>query len=469
ISVILSLAGSQLPETVRCMGGEYLNRDIADTTLTFLRFAGGVRAHIYVSWLNPFKEQKLTVVGSNGIAVFDDTRPWSEKLLLYRQPITWTNGQIPMPNKAKAEPVIVPESEPLKAEGQHFLTCCQERLAPRTDGAEGVRVLEVLQAAQKSLDNDGEAVPTAGPGQSRAVRGVAVKQPAFYAHPTAIVEEGALVGEGTKIWHFSHIMKGAKIGERCVLGQNVNVDGGTVIGRNVKVQNNVSIYWGLIVEDDVFLGPSCVLTNVSNPRSEINRHTLYERTLIRKGATIGGNATIRCGVTIGRFAFIAAGAVVTKDVPDYALMMGNPARQKGWMSRHGHILRDPDPDGVMTCPEAGLHYQEVEKGRLQCLDLQEEAPLPVGKSKGEHPYSYFKARLLASSTAGPGSMPVRSDKGRQSASLSLVKMAASVAKRRIADQASGTRQPRTRGAAVVDADNSDSHLVAQDMGPGQAS
>ncbi len=165
ISVILSLAGSQLPETVRCTGGEYLNQGIADTTLTSLRFAGGIRAHVYVSWLNPFKEQKLTVVGSNGIAVFDDTRPWNEKLLLYRQYLTWTNGQIPTPSKAKAEAVSMPEAEPLRAECEHFLTCCQERRAPRTDGAEGLRVLRVLQAAQHSLEKDGEAVVPEDRGQ----------------------------------------------------------------------------------------------------------------------------------------------------------------------------------------------------------------------------------------------------------------------------------------------------------------
>jgi UDP-2-acetamido-3-amino-2,3-dideoxy-glucuronate N-acetyltransferase len=165
----------------------------------------------------------------------------------------------------------------------------------------------------------------------------------FFKHESAYVDEGAIIGDGTKIWHFSHIMKGARIGERCVFGQNVNVDNGVVIGNNVKVQNNVSIYTGTTIEDDVFLGPSCVLTNVTNPRSQINRHSLYEKTLIRRGATIGANATIVCGVTLGRYCFIAAGSVVTRDVPDYALMMGNPARQKGWMSRHGHILR----------PEAG--------------------------------------------------------------------------------------------------------------------
>ena len=404
ISVILSLAGNQLPKTVRCMGGEYLNQGIADTTLTLLRFAGGIRAHVYVSWLNPFKEQKLTVVGSNGIAVFDDTRPWNEKLLLFPQYLTWTNGQVPTPSKAKAEPVLVPEAEPLRAECQHFLTCCRERRAPRTDGAEGLRVLQVLQAAQQSLDRDGEAVSPVASGQWSVTSGQRTEDrgqrkegggaPDYYVHPTALVDEGAQIGQGTKIWHFCHIMKGAKIGERCVFGQNVNVDSGVVIGKNVKVQNNVSIYTGLVIEDDVFLGPSCVLTNVSNPRSQVNRHSLYEKTLIRRGATIGANATIVCGVTIGRYAFIGAGAVVTKDVPDYALMVGNPARQKGWMSRHGHILNGSEGEGILRCPESGFRYQEVDGNGLKCLDLDEDAPLPAHLTRGERPYDDFK-RLLS--------------------------------------------------------------------------
>ena len=294
ISVILSLAMHQLPERVSCFGGEYLNSGVADTTLTTLRFPNQLRAHAYVSWLNPFKEQKLTVVGSNGLAVFDDTRPWNEKLLLYRQYVTWTNGQVPTPSKAKGEPVIVPESEPLRDECLHFLQCCAERRTPRTDGHEGLRVLRVLQAAQRSLESDGEPIKPSSvlrpPSSVVSPPSSEFRPPSsekdFFAHPTAIVDQGAEIGKGTKIWHFSHIMKGAKIGERCILGQNVNVDGGTVIGNNVKIQNNVSIYTGLVIEDDVFLGPSCVLTNVSNPRSQINRHALYEKTLIKRGATV---------------------------------------------------------------------------------------------------------------------------------------------------------------------------------------
>ena len=211
----------------------------------------------------------------------------------------------------------------------------------------------------------------------------------FFKHESAYVDEGAAIGAGTKIWHFSHVMKGAKIGARCVFGQNVNVDGGVAIGDNVKVQNNVSIYTGTTIEDDVFLGPSCVLTNVTNPRSQVNRHSLYEKTLIRRGATVGANATIVCGTTLGRYCFIAAGSVVTKDVPDYALMMGNPARQKGWMSRHGHMLKNPDKDGAMICPESGLRYR-LDGERLRCLDLDEESPLRPELAVGKTSYDEFK-------------------------------------------------------------------------------
>jgi UDP-2-acetamido-3-amino-2,3-dideoxy-glucuronate N-acetyltransferase len=172
-------------------------------------------------------------------------------------------------------------------------------------------------------------------------------------------------------------MADARIGERCILGQNVFVANGVVIGTNVKIQNNVSLYTGVELEDDVFCGPSCVFTNVINPRSQILRHTQYQRTLVRRGATIGANATIVCGATIGRYAFIGAGAVVRGDVPDYALMLGVPARRRGWMSRHGHRLAEPDGDGIMMCLESGWRYREVEPDVLHCLDWPEDRPLPA--------------------------------------------------------------------------------------------
>lgn len=197
-----------------------------------------------------------------------------------------------------------------------------------------------------------------------------------FVHPSSIVDDPASIGEGTKIWHFCHVMSGAKIGARCSFGQNCFVASGVRVGDGVKIQNNVSLYAGVELEDDVFLGPSCVLTNVSNPRAQVNRRALYERTLIRRGATVGANATIVCGTTLGRYAFVGAGAVVTGDVPDYALVLGVPGRRVGWMSRHGHRLPPPEADGTMTCPESGLRYRETD-GLLRCLDLDEDAQLPA--------------------------------------------------------------------------------------------
>lgn len=210
-----------------------------------------------------------------------------------------------------------------------------------------------------------------------------------FAHESAYVDEGAEIGAGTRIWHFSHVMSGAKIGERCVLGQNVNVAGGAIVGNNVRVQNNVSIYSGVIIEDDVFLGPSCVLTNVSNPRSQIDRHAVYERTIIRRGATIGANATIVCGASIGRYAFVGAGAVVTRDVADYALVVGAPARWKGWMSRHGHPMVQGS-DRLFRCRESGYRYQLVGADELRCLDISEDQSLPPAATTGRKSYREFE-------------------------------------------------------------------------------
>jgi UDP-2-acetamido-3-amino-2,3-dideoxy-glucuronate N-acetyltransferase len=198
----------------------------------------------------------------------------------------------------------------------------------------------------------------------------------YFVHPSSYVDEGAEIGQGTKIWHFCHVMPGARIGEKCNIGQNVLIASDVVIGNNVKIQNNVSVYTGVELEDDVFCGPSCVFTNVINPRSQINRRGEYLHTLVRRGATIGANATLVCGITIGRYAFIGAGAVVRHDLPDYALALGVPAQQKGWMSRHGHRLVDRDQAGYMICPETGWRYRETEAGGLRCLDWPEDQPLP---------------------------------------------------------------------------------------------
>ena len=187
-------------------------------------------------------------------------------------------------------------------------------------------------------------------------------EPEYFIHPSAIVDEGCSIGKGTKVWHFSHIMTGCTIGENCNIGQNVVISPEVILGKNVKVQNNVSIYTGVVCDDDVFLGPSMVFTNVVNPRSAVNRRGQYSKTQVMKGASIGANATIICGHAIGRYAFIGAGAVVTKEVPDYALVVGNPARQTGWMSEFGHKLTF-DSNGIATCPESGEQYQ-LSKGQV---------------------------------------------------------------------------------------------------------
>lgn len=210
--------------------------------------------------------------------------------------------------------------------------------------------------------------------------------PGVFIHESAWVDAPCSIGSGTKIWHFCHVQRDARIGESCVLGQNVNIANGVIIGSRVKIQNNVSVYTGVELEDEVFLGPSCVLTNVTNPRSQVNRQAQYERTLIRRGATVGANATIVCGITLGRYSFVAAGAVVTRSVPDYALMAGNPARIRGWMSRHGHKLSLSKPGDVAACPESGLRYAMRPDGTVHCTDLPEEAPLPAALQTGSLTY-----------------------------------------------------------------------------------
>ncbi len=388
ISVMLALL-NEMPTRVTSQGGAYLNRDVSDVTLSHFEFPSGVRAHIFVSWLHPFKEQRLVVVGSEKMAVFDDTA--ENKLVLYPHKVEWKK-RIPTAVKAKGEIVALDDREPLRAECQHFIDSVASRTSPVTNGEEGLRVLRVLDACQRSMANGAISLEAVGAKSEK-------KELPYFVHESAYVDEGADVGEGSKIWHFSHIMKGAKIGKRSIIGQNVNVDGGVVIGNNVKIQNNVSVYTGIVIEDDVFLGPSCVLTNVTNPRSQVNRHSLYEVTRLKRGCTIGANSTIVCGVTVGRYAFVGAGSVVTKNVPDYALVIGNPARQAGWMSRHGHRLDSADANGVMRCPETGYRYKKTELGTLKCLDLDEEAPLPAELSKGTKSYRDLKGEAEYEGTA----------------------------------------------------------------------
>jgi acetyltransferase-like isoleucine patch superfamily enzyme len=286
----------------------------------------------------------MVVVGSRAMAVLDDGEPWERKVQVFEHQIEWRDGQ-PQPVRAEARPIAVEQAEPLVLEARHFLECVETRRRPVTDGDEAVRVLEVLDRAQRSLD---QTPPSA----------VAALPDDVEVHPSSFVDEGVVIGPGTRIWHFSHVLSGSVLGRDCTLGQNVVVGPNVVVGDSVRIQNNVSVYAGVTLEDGVFCGPSCVFTNVLNPRAEVERKSEFKPTPVRRGATIGANATIVCGNEIGEYAMIAAGAVVTHDVIPHALVAGVPARRIGWVSHDGEILGE---DGV--CPRSGRHYRE-ESGRL---------------------------------------------------------------------------------------------------------
>ncbi len=339
ISAILYLLG-EAPIMVSSHGGSFLNGQIMDTTLTNCEFKSGVNAHIFVSWLHPFKEQKFAIVGDKKMAVFDDMES-EHKLMLYSHRIDWVD-RVPIAQKAKGDPVALPKEEPLRRECEHFLECVSTRKEPRTSGESALRVLEVLEACETSARQKGIPVEV---GQT----------PDYRAHQSAVIDSGCQIGEGTQIWHFSHIMSGSQLGKKCNVGQNVVISPGVRVGNNVKIQNNVSVYTGVELEDDVFCGPSMVFTNVINPRSHVSRKHEYRRTLVRRGASIGANATIVCGVTLGKYCFVAAGAVVTKDVPDYAVVIGVPAAHCGWMCYCGTRLPDP-PESEVKCSDCGRRY-----------------------------------------------------------------------------------------------------------------
>jgi UDP-2-acetamido-3-amino-2,3-dideoxy-glucuronate N-acetyltransferase len=356
ISVILMLLNEE-PVNVTAFGGDYLNEGIYDTTMTTIEFSNGVKGHIFVSWLHPYKEQKLVVVGSKAMAVFDDVS--NEKLFLYPHQIAWLEGKIPVATRADYRVIPFEKAEPLKEELKHFIDCVKNRKQPKTDGHEGLKVLRILEAAEKSLSNNHRAVPI----RQQLVARSSVKSSLhdIYMSDTSIVDEGSEIGAGTKIWHFSHILKGSKIGTNCTIGQNVVIGPDVSVGNKCKIQNNVSLYKGVILEDEVFCGPSCVFTNVYNPRAFIERKKEFRNTLVKKGATIGANATIVCGVTIGRYAVIGAGAVVKADVPDYAIVAGVPSKQIGWACKCATTLKFQGNHAV--CNYCGNRY-EIENDQI---------------------------------------------------------------------------------------------------------
>jgi len=261
ISMILALAG-ETPEEILATGGNYLHKKIADVTTTHLKFPSGLQAHIFVSWLHPFKEQKLVVVGNKKMAVFDDTLPWEDKLLLYPHEIRWQQN-FPVLSKAEPERVEIPEAEPLRQECEHFLDCIRTREKPTTDGREGLRVIKALNAAQRALDKGRFERWEAG----RREHG----EESFFVHETSVVDENVEIGEGSKIWHFSHVLPNSRIGKKCNIGQNVMIGPDVKIGNGCKIQNNVSVFKGVTLEDGVFCGPSMAFTNIYNPRAEIRK------------------------------------------------------------------------------------------------------------------------------------------------------------------------------------------------------
>jgi UDP-2-acetamido-3-amino-2,3-dideoxy-glucuronate N-acetyltransferase len=303
ISAILYLL-DEVPMRVTASGGSYVNPQIFDTTLTTCEFQSGSKAHIFVSWLHPFKEQKLVVVGGKKMAVFDDVEQ-ERKLVVYSHSIDWLD-RVPVARRHDGAVVPLPVAEPLRRECEHFVECMLTRQKPRTDGVSGVQVLKVLDACERSLRADSHSIVVSEPIRP------------YFADPTAVIDPGCEIGAGTRIWHFSHIMRGAVLGRNCNLGQNVVVSPQVSIGNNVKIQNNVSVYTGVELE-------------------------------------------ILCGVTVGRYAFVAAGAVVTRDIPDYALVMGVPAVQAGWMCACG--VRLPEQQET-TCIACGRRYR-IEDGSCQ--------------------------------------------------------------------------------------------------------
>jgi UDP-2-acetamido-3-amino-2,3-dideoxy-glucuronate N-acetyltransferase len=347
ISVILYLL-NEMPVEVWAHGGNYLSPNITDVTVTSLDFPSGAKAHIFVSWLHPYKEQKLVIIGDKKMVMFDDVSP-EDKLFEYSHKIDWIE-RVPVPRPEEAQPIKLEMAEPLKKECEHFLDCIASRKTPKTDGKKGLQVLEILEACQKSLKESGKI---------RRLKREEEKE--YFIHQSSFVDEEVEIGEDTKIWHFSHVLKNSKIGKKCNIGQNVVIGPNVLIGNNVKIQNNVSVYDGVTLEDDVFCGPSMVFTNILTPRSHWPRKDEYIKTLVKKGASLGANSTILCGTTIGQYAFVGAGALVNKDIPDYALVYGVPAHIQGWMCFCGvklSLSNSPDSEEKAECTNCSRKYKK---------------------------------------------------------------------------------------------------------------
>jgi len=336
ISVFQYFIGS-LPVEVISRGGVFLQPHNHDSSMTVLTYPNNTVGHIFVSWLHPFKEHRMVVIGSKGMFSYEDSSD-DKNILFYEKGIDWIQGE-PIKRDGPTEVIPYEKKMPLTEELKYFAAHTNGDPVKMADAQNGVEVLQILEKASESLLT----------GVSQRSK---IGDQRFFAHHSAEIDEGATIGSGTKIWHFSHILSGSRIGEHCNIGQNVVIGPDVTIGNNCKVQNNVSIYKGVTLENGVFCGPSMVFTNVYNPRAQIRKMDQVRPTLVKKGTTIGANATIVCGVTLGRYSFIGAGAVITKDVPDHALVAGNPGKQVGWVCECGERLADE-----LNCLVCGKKYE----------------------------------------------------------------------------------------------------------------
>ena len=348
ISVFQFFIGS-LPVEVISRGGAFLQPHIHDSSMTILTYPGNIVGHIYVSWLHPFKEHRMVVIGSKGMFSYEDSSD-DKNILFYEKGIDWIQGE-PIKRDGPTEVIPYEKKMPLTEELKYFAEHTNGDPVETADAQNGVEVLEILEKASESL--------LTGGSQKSEVRGrkSEVGDQRFFAHHSAEIDEKVTIGPGTKIWHFSHILSGSNIGKNCNIGQNVLIGPDVTIGKQCKIQNNVSVYKGVTLEDGVFCGPSMVFTNIYNPRAEIRKMDQVRPTLVKKGATIGANATIVCGITIGRYAFIEAASLVNKDVPDYALVVGNPAKQIGWACECGERLTDD-----LECNSCDNQYEKIDDG-----------------------------------------------------------------------------------------------------------
>ncbi|KAJ8902702.1 hypothetical protein NDN08_006022 [Rhodosorus marinus] len=346
---------------VTCTGQALLG-NVEDFVSLNLGFEGDRTATISVSWLHPYLHREMVIIGTEGFIVYDAAKPLQEQLKVFRYAATQPTAEQPKPSPVAIKlehgystPTLSADGErALAVEVRHFLDRCKDREKPLTNSDEALDVLWVLEKAQKQLDAAKSSnargslatfetgLPPSNSGDSAVGKSqttdISLPSPGYKSHSTAVIDEGAVIGHGTRIWHFSHVMPGAVIGDNCNIGQNVYIASKAVLGKNVKVQNNVSVYDGVSLADNVFVGPSVVFTNVKNPRSEVIRRDEFMHTAVNEGATIGANSTIVCGVEIGSYAFVGAGSVVTKDVMPFALVYGNPAEMKGYMTREGNAV-----------------------------------------------------------------------------------------------------------------------------------